>query len=330
ILRPIVAALRGRGTKCTLQMADDRTPEMKSAKALAIQSGDTETHPMIQLNIPEAYDLNGLRLSKGTQKSFYRALKAQRVTPERMKTLVMLDMARHAARHLLGKTPTNDEIWQSIRHSDITRTTREFLWKCMHQAYKIGERWRSIPTFEHWATCQHCQVDETTEHILVDCEAPGREKLWSMAQTLWELRGYQWPEISMGGILACGLVDVEDVRGKKDLGANRLFRILISETAHQIWKIRCKRVIEHGSDPAKYPSDCELHNKWLGIINSRLKLDLLMTNEKKFGERALKLKLVARTWKGVLKDAENLTDVQICQSRVLVGITPLCPAGRNR
>ncbi|KAJ7239221.1 hypothetical protein B0H12DRAFT_1025321 [Mycena haematopus] len=331
ILRSIVATLRGQGKKCSFQKAGrNHSIGMKNANALAMRTVNDDEPLEIRIDVPDTYDLNGLRLSRGTQKSFYRALKSQRKKPERVKTLVMLDMTRHAARHLSGKTPTDEEIWKSIRHPDITRTTREFMWKSMHQAYKIGERWRSIPTFEHWATCQHCQVDETMEHILTECEAPGRRKLWDMAQTLWEMRGYQWPEVTIGGILACGFAEVEDARGKKDSGANRLYRILISETAHLIWKFRCTRVIENGSDPAKHPTEYELHNKWLGCINSRLKMDFLLTDQKKFGTRALKLKAVVNTWKAVLKDVENLTDIQIRQSRVLVGMTPLRPPGRNQ
>ncbi|KAJ7727176.1 hypothetical protein B0H14DRAFT_2410275, partial [Mycena olivaceomarginata] len=110
--------------------------------------------------------------------------------PARPKTFIMLARTRAKAEELAGRTPTDSEIWKSLLHLDITRTTRDFLWKCMHQPYKLGEYWRSIPSYEHYAPCHHCQVDNSLEHILIECSAPGKEILWGLAQKLWELKGY--------------------------------------------------------------------------------------------------------------------------------------------
>ncbi|KAJ7803829.1 ribonuclease H-like protein, partial [Mycena leptocephala] len=324
ILKAIVAALRGRGTRCTFQKQDVQgDPAMEMARRIASTHSDEIEIGHFQTMIPSAYDLNGVKLSTGTQRTFYRAIKSRRRRPDRAKTTMMLDRTRHAARALSGYTPTDGELWKSLNHKDISRTTSAYLWRGMHQAYKIGEYWRNIPTFEHWADCRHCMVDDSMEHILIDCEAPGREKLWELAQELWEKTGHVWPEINLGTIFACGLAHFKTSRGKRDKGADRLFRILISETAHLIWKLRCTRVIERGSDPTKYFSEKELHNRWLSCINQRLRLDILLTDRRKFGNRASNFKLVLNTWKRVIKDAENLQDIQILQSRVLVGIDPL-------
>ncbi|KAJ7716486.1 hypothetical protein DFH07DRAFT_762425, partial [Mycena maculata] len=209
-------------------------------------------------------------------------------------------------------------------------STRDFMWRCLHQAYKIGGYWRNIPTYEHYAVCQHCNVDESMEHVLLECSAPGQEVLWRLAQKLWEMKGYQWPEMNLGRIFACSLADVKNEDGKSDQGANRFFRILISETAHQIWKSRCTRVIDRGNDPTRYATEAELHNKWLHCINSRLRTDALLTDTKKYGSRALNIRKVMNTWNGVLKDPENLPDIWVWQSGFLVGIPPLRPTGRNQ
>ncbi|KAJ7722244.1 hypothetical protein B0H14DRAFT_2411478, partial [Mycena olivaceomarginata] len=190
ILREIVAALRGRGTKCSLQKLDAADLRMAKATELSHNGPEADLPATIQTDIPLAFRLNRMKLAKSSQRTFYRAIKARRRAPERMKTKIMLDITRHAAAILACKTPKDSEIWQSLNHRDITRTTRAFLWRCMHQAYKIG--------------------------------------------------------------LACGFADVDDAKGKRDRGANRLYRIMISETAHLIWKLRCIRVIERGSDPTKY------------------------------------------------------------------------------
>ncbi|KAJ7895226.1 hypothetical protein B0H14DRAFT_3081260 [Mycena olivaceomarginata] len=267
--------------------------------------------------IPHAFCLEGMKLSKGSQRIFYRQLKNRRKPPpKRLKTMIMLDRTRYAVAQLSGRTPTDSDIWQAINHKDTTRTTRVFLWRTIHQAYKIGEYWRNKPTFEHYAECRHCRVDDNMEHSLVECDAPGREQLWNLAKSLWEKKGYKWPEVSIGSILACGFSQAK--------------LILISETAHQIWKLCCIRVIERGSDPLRYFSEAKIHNKWLACINSRLRSDIILTDRKKFGNWALNFKVVCSTWNGFLKDNENLTGTKIGQSRVLVGIAPLCPPGQNQ
>jgi ribonuclease HI len=120
-------------------------------------------------------------------------------------------------------------MWRSVQDRDITRTTREFMWKCLHQAYKCGEYWKNIPTFEHWGICQTCQVDETLEHILLECTAPGREAIWKLAQELWERKGQAWPVLRYGTIFGSVLCNFKDEKGKSDAGANRLFKILITD-----------------------------------------------------------------------------------------------------
>ncbi|KAJ7725397.1 hypothetical protein B0H16DRAFT_1332721, partial [Mycena metata] len=216
LLRAITAALRGRGTKCTFKEAGiSNCDSMAMALALSREGLNEEIPTHLQVDIPRGYVMKGMKLKTGSQRTFYRAVKAMKPKPQHMKTTIMLDITRHAAWNLSGATPTDGQIWRSIRHQDITRTTRDFLWRCLHQAYKVGEHWRNIPTYEHYA---NCQVDEPMEHILLECDAPGREVLWNLAQELWEKKGYAWPEMNYGSVFACGLVD---------------------ETAHLIWKFRC-------------------------------------------------------------------------------------------
>ncbi|KAF9464302.1 hypothetical protein BDZ94DRAFT_1354993 [Collybia nuda] len=99
---------------------------------------------------------------------------------------------------------------------------------------------------------------------------------------------------------------------KTQPGKNRLFSILVSETAHLIWKTRCERGTTH--------TRRELENKWTQCINTCLKLDILQTNHSEYGKKAIKESVVLDTWKGILKDEGNLPKEWIWQSSVLVGI----------
>ena len=101
-------------------------------------------------------------------------------------------------------------------------------------------------------------------------------------------------------------------------GDQRLYRILMSESAYLIWKIRNKRVISDEGQPA---TKNEIKNKWMYAINDRLRMDCRMTNTHRYGKKALKVKLVEKTWSGVLRDEEALPATWSTGStEVLVGI----------
>ena len=85
---------------------------------------------------------------------------------------------------------------------------------------------------------------------------------------------------------------------------NRLYRILISESAHLIWKLRCQRVSEDKPEN-EWPKETEIHNRWLATINARLTLDRATTNYK-YGKKALKQKTVLDTWKNTLKNEKDM------------------------
>jgi hypothetical protein len=59
---------------------------MEMAKKLALMQSNEVTVGQFQTATPPAYDLNGTKLSTGTQHLFYRAIKSKRRKPERMKT----------------------------------------------------------------------------------------------------------------------------------------------------------------------------------------------------------------------------------------------------
>ncbi|KAJ7801834.1 hypothetical protein B0H14DRAFT_2386094, partial [Mycena olivaceomarginata] len=71
-------------------------------------------------------------------------------------------------------------------------------------------------------------------------------------------------------------------------------------------------------------------NQWVACINKRLKIDQLLTDRSRYGNRTLDFKTVLKTWDGVLMDNENLPENWIWQSGVLVGIGKFRPPGRNR
>ena len=168
------------------------------------------------------------------------------------------------------------------------------------------------------------------EHILIDCAAPGQEIIWSLAKELWEKKHSSWPGVSHGTIMGCCLVKYKNHDGRPNTGKNHLLQILISESAHLIWKIRCEQRMGRNDDPDKVHTKSEVHNRWLAVINRRLLMDCISTDKRKFGRKAINSKLVRQTWGGALMDERNMSDGWVKHAGVLVGIRPLRPPGQNR
>ncbi|KAJ6615843.1 hypothetical protein B0H10DRAFT_1800709 [Mycena sp. CBHHK59/15] len=101
-----------------------------------------------------------------------------------------------------------------------------------------------------------------------------------------------------------------------DKGTTCLFRIVVSESAHLIWRLRNERVIQE-KDAA---TEREIQNRWCKTINIRSNLDCLLTDEMKYGKKALKKSLVKGTWCKVLKDKDILPAEWTRETGVLVGV----------
>lgn len=194
----------------------------------------------------------------------------------------------------------------------------------MHNAYKLGKFWDNIPGFEQRGMCPTCDVEESIEHILLECDAPGRTQIWKLANKLWSMRSDKPLPKSYGGVLGCALAVHTKENGRPDTGLNRLFRIIMSESIHLIWKLRCERRIAGKSHP-----NGVIHNKWVRAMNTRLTLDSLSTNRKKYGSKATRAKQVLRTWEGCLQNNGELPRNWCGKKGVLVGIAPVCRRRRR-
>lgn len=215
-------------------------------------------------------------------------------------------------------------IWKGIRHKDLRREVRYFLWMTTHDAYMVRTN-RQRPGYSDELQARHecrsCGVVESMEHILTKCAIPGQAEVWDLTAQLWRKKQKPWNKPIIGGIIGCANAMFKSEEGKIHKGPSRLYRILVSEAAHQIWKLRNARVID--SDNNEQPSIDEIRNKWLKAINDRLAMDCKMTNKKKYGKKAIKEKLVQDTWRGVLKNENYLPhDWTKGRVEVLVGIDP--------
>jgi len=246
--------------------------------------------------------LRGRPLATLTQGSAQLTLIASQKVPERKSTVTNIGLAIQAAGDAAGVWPTPARVWSSIRSRDIHRPTREFLWKLIHGAYKVGAFWLHVQDHEDKARCTTCGgTIESMQHILVECTAPGQKLIWELTAELSGRAGTAWKIPTLGSIMSSSLTGAAaSAAQRRDFGAQRRQRILISEAAFLIWRLRCERVIQHENDPAKFATDQEIVRRWRATIQRRIRLDLQFTNRRRFGPRTLSLASMRATWEPIL------------------------------
>ena len=198
--------------------------------------------------------LTGGKLSKMTQSLAYKAIRERTVQNGRhlrKRSAKMIDMVQNHVEEVLGEIPTEERIWKSIRNKDLSRQAQYYLWMTAHDAYCIGTHWLKLNYTEELqqrSECVHCHGKiEDMGHILSRCETPGQEQIWQLAKDLWEKTGRAWTQPWIGNIIGCTISRMSESKNEKDPGGKRLWRIIVSESAYLIWKLRCERVIQNGN-----------------------------------------------------------------------------------
>ncbi|KAJ7163036.1 hypothetical protein C8R46DRAFT_1164174 [Mycena filopes] len=304
--RALVAELRGRsGETSFLDTKREDSRQVIAGRAEAgrlAKLGCKEEPKEVRVDFDLTLQLNGAKLLTLTQTIAYVGIKELRGAVSRKATDNNVKQIKAATQQTFNRIPTTPQIWKSLRDRDLTRQVKNFLWKSVHSAHRIGNFWTHIPDCRERAVCKFCNEPEDLEHILLKCRRPGQALMWSLAKNLWLRKHKIWPELSLGGILGVGLADFLNEKGKSLRGASRLYRILISETAFAIWK-----------NGESLPENL-IHNRWLHAINLRLNFDLW---------QAKLDQVIPRPPNSTLKDEDKLPENWINKEpRVLVGIGP--------
>lgn len=310
--RAVLAALNER---CGRVQFKKVTPN--PATALKFQPGNPV---VLDTDIDIMFNCPGVMLSNGTQRFFTKVINSLKAPPLRKSTESNLDRIRCCIQEVSGYSPTNKAIWTSLRSRDIQRITRNFLWKCVHNIFRIGHFWNHIENLEILGQCPSCNADETLEHIMLECDAPGQHQVWELCAKLWRYKYGLWPQLNWGLLLGCNLVRFKSTTGKLMPSKQRLFAILVSTSMHLIWRLRNERRIDRSS--GEHHTHTEIHNRWVAAIDLMLKRDRLFTSKIHFGRLAFRRQMVLNTWSGILWEEDSLPDDWIQSDRVLVGIRP--------
>ena len=294
---------------------------------LAKDGANKATPDELNLDIPREFDLQGAKLATITQAIAYRGILERRGQYTRPATANNLERARDAVARYTRKLETDKTIWHGLQKPTIRVKIRQFLYKAMHETQKIGNFWAHIPGYEERQNCTTCNVPETMSHILILCRALPTHTIWNLAKDHWPQSNPQWPEISLGIILGCGSIERNDLpngqnpndendqdnqRTHTNAGAARLLQILLTESAHLIWVLRCERVIQ-----GRNHETTEITKRWRDNINKRLTEDRITATVIKQDKASIHK--VRSTWEGVLEKTRALPNDWLHNREVLVG-----------
>lgn len=283
----------------------------------------------LPLEIPPEYDLQGAKLATMTQALAYKGIRLRNPASPRPTTMRNLEQAKNAISELTLGRETDTTLWKGLRKRSICLRVQQFLYKAIHGAYKIGDFWSNIPGYEERGLCPRCRTTESLDHILTSCTAGPVNTIWTLARDTWPHAPELWPNISLGLILGCGTIstpedkqneskngsddDQENHQRRSDKkGRDRLLQILVSESAHLIWVLRCKRVINERSHVTE-----EIGSRWLKAINARLTDDKIIATKVQRGKTSINL--VKSTWAKALQKNSVIPHNWIYIREVLVG-----------
>ncbi|KAI0324333.1 ribonuclease H-like protein, partial [Cubamyces sp. BRFM 1775] len=323
LLRELVALLRTRTAATTFRWvkghAGDRGNE--GADRLA-KAGAQLPRPFLPAHLPapEHFVKRGIELASLTQRLAYRAimrLQTSTVTPA---TLGRVRDVLAEVRDWNGHELPPDALWTALRADPVEPKVRDFLWKALHCAYRLGDFWSAIPGHGDRARCRRCGVVEDMTHILTVCTAPGQHDLWlSARRILRKARVYLPRRPTLGLYLGAPLLVAKDGHGNVRSGTTRLLRIILSETAYVAWTLRCERVIGWQDMPERVHSAQTVLNRWHNALNKRLWLDQQRARRALPGRRLLPCSVVEGTWETVLDAESDLNDDWVRHMGVLVG-----------
>ncbi len=323
LLRDVLARLRSRSAPTTFRWIKGHTGIQGNDGADRLAKSGSELQIAIPLRqAPKQYLREGAALAGLTQKLAYKGIRKMnpKAATPRVATERMISRILESVTHAYNLTVHPTAIWSAVRNRDVPRNMRDFWWKALHDAIRVGTYWEHIPGYEQRAVCHVCGVTESLEHILLECTTPGQKTVWELVNHTLARKAIPPIQWSLGA--AMGAIAAPFPRGGDNslkTGQRRLFRIVVTESIHLIWKLRCHRVIECSDEPDRWATVPGVRSRWRAAMNRRLNMDRALTSGR-LGNRGVDKQLVLNTWCGVLADEENLPDDWTKKPGVLVGM----------
>ncbi|KAI0650599.1 hypothetical protein C8Q79DRAFT_900271 [Trametes meyenii] len=321
-LKEVVALLRARSAVTTLRWVKGHSGVKGNEEADKLAAkGAKEQRPVLPMRLPppKRFLKPGASLAEMTQKLAYLGTKAWGRQAQRAATAKNVALIQQEVKEATNAWCTEGMIWKALRKDPVQRKVRDFIWKAIHGAHRVGAYWKNIPGYEERAQCRECGPEESLGHILTQCKAPGQSEAWALAQAILEKKGLEINQVTMGVAIGGHAIICKDSKGAVRQGLTRLAKIVITETTYLVWVLRCERVIGWEATPGKSHTREEIERRWLSTMRRRLEIDRALTSARLLGKKALQDETVLATWRGTLENEGELPENWVKGPGVLVG-----------
>jgi len=176
--------------------------------------------------------------------------------------------------------PTEQKLWKDLKYYKIRKNIGDWLWMLIHNRLRSGAYWKNVPSYEERAYCKYCQNLETMDHILFSCTIEGREKIWEMAEKLYELpmkenNRLSWTVPSKALLRGLSSIKLRNTNGKYNNRQQKdIYKLIVPEMAWLLWKCRNKRVICQEIQPS------QIKSRLVAEMNNRIKIEYVKIQQK--------------------------------------------------
>ncbi|THV00887.1 hypothetical protein K435DRAFT_931166, partial [Dendrothele bispora CBS 962.96] len=168
LIRSTITSLRGRKGKTLFKWVEGHERN-KGAVEMARKALERDKASLIHLSATPTLQMTGVKLRVMTQALAYKAVTLWKVkATKRQRTNRNILNIKDTTQQRFAYLPTKMKIWKSIRHKDIERKTRYFLWMAIHDAYMTDTHWLRPgfkPELQERVYCPHCDAIEDLYHI---------------------------------------------------------------------------------------------------------------------------------------------------------------------
>ncbi|KAE9392444.1 hypothetical protein BT96DRAFT_830619, partial [Gymnopus androsaceus JB14] len=195
-LQSTIASLRARRTPTLISLSkgEDNYRNGKGARDQANVAARKDRANYVNVSPQPMLQVTGAKLTTLTQGLAYKIIKDIQTKKNEMvrrRTEGNLNRIKDSIQDRFDYIPTSESIWKAIRHKDLEKKTRDFMWIITHDAYWTGTHWlrgSMGPELQERAFCALCGKVDDFRHILTKCESPGQNIIWHLAGKVWDLK----------------------------------------------------------------------------------------------------------------------------------------------